>query len=74
MEEFTSAERFWLRAFPRGAIAIGIALLAISGSVVLSTVVHAYRAVRTAEIKADIVQSIVDGVITIVQTFTTGGV
>jgi hypothetical protein len=76
MEEFTSAERFWLKAFPRGAMLIGGSVvglaLAIGGGRVAEKCIHAYQYVKIAEIKAGIVQSIVDGAVTIVQTVVAG--
>lgn len=69
MEEFTSAERFWLRAFPCGALVIGGTLVVC---LVSNVAINAYQCVQVASIKAGIVRSVVDGAVTIVQTIVGG--
>ncbi len=69
MEELTGTERFWLKAFPRGALAIGGA---VAVCIVSAKAIDAYRWTQVASTKADIVQSVVDGAVTIVQTIVGG--
>lgn len=70
--EFTAEQRLWLRAFPYGMLAIGVFLAGMITRTIGTTVVQAYTHVRVATIKADIVQTIVDGAVTIVQTIVSG--
>ncbi len=69
MNELSGTERFWLKAFPRDVLAIGgvVAVCTVS-----AMAVSAYRCVQVANIKADIVQSVVDGAVTVVQTIVGG--
>ncbi len=69
MGELSGTERFWLKAFPRGALAIGGA---VAACIVSATAIGAYQCIQVASIRADIVQSIVDGAVTVVQTVVGG--
>ncbi len=69
MGEFTNEERFWLRAFPCGALIIGGTIVAC---IVSAMAIDAYRWTQVVSIRADIVQSVVDGAVTIVQTIVGG--
>jgi hypothetical protein len=76
--DMTPDNKFWLRAVPRaitlvGTIVGGLALIA-SGSCIAENTVRAYKYIRIAEVKADMVQSIVDGAVTIVQTIVAGAI
>lgn len=69
MSEFNSEQRFWLRAFPRGTLAVGAAVVGLFSAVCGFDAVRDIWVIKT---KADITQSIVDGAVAIVQTIVTG--